>query len=147
MREKRNAQTSLFDPQVVDHPVADDLERASAWLDAHPELLAEIAADLGARSGSSRGRRGLSCETVLRCALLKHLRRETFRGLEFALRDSLSARRFARVEGARLPGKSALQVDHRRDPRRDLGADQPRLLGAARDERVERGIRSASTAR
>ncbi len=48
MREKRNAQTSLFDPQVVDHPVADDLERASAWLDAQPELLDEIAADLGA---------------------------------------------------------------------------------------------------
>ena len=48
MREKRNAQTSLFDPQAVDHPVADELERASAWLDAHPELLAEVAADLGA---------------------------------------------------------------------------------------------------
>ena len=139
MREKRNAQTSLFDPQAVDHPVADELERASAWLDAHPELLAEIAADLGARSGSSRGRRGLSCETVLRCALLKHLRRETYRGLEFALRDSLSARRFARIEGARLPGKSALQST--------IGAIRAEtwerinrcLLGAARDEKVELG--------
>ena len=137
--KKRNAQTSLFDPQVVDHPVADDLERASAWLDAHPELLAEIAADLGARSGSSRGRRGLSCETVLRCALLKHLRRETYRGLEFALRDSLSARRFARVEASRLPGKSALQAT--------IGAIRAEtwerinrcLLGAARDEKVELG--------
>ena len=139
MREKRNAQTSLFDPQVVDHPVADDPERASAWLDAHPELLAEIAADLGARSGSGRGRRGLSCETVLRCALLKHLRRETYRGLEFALRDSLSARRFARVEASRLPGKSALQAT--------IGAIRAEtwerinrcLLGAARDEKVELG--------
>ena len=83
----------------MDHPVADELERASAWLDAHPELLEEVAADLGARSGSGRGRRGLSCETVLRCALLKHLRRETYRGLEFILRDSLSARRFARRAG------------------------------------------------
>ena len=110
MREKRNAQTSLFDPQAVDHPVADDLERASAWLDAHPELLDEVAADLGAASGSGRGRRGLSCETALRCAVLKHLRQESYRGLEFALRDSLSARRFARVGGGRLPGKSALQA-------------------------------------
>ena len=69
MREKRNARTSLFDPQAVDRPVADELERASAWLDAQPELLDEIAADLGARSGWARGRRGLSCETVLRCDL------------------------------------------------------------------------------
>ena len=139
MREKRNAQTSLFDPQAVDHPVADDLERASAWLDARPELLGEIAADLGARSGSSRGRRGLSCETVPRCALLKHLRRETYRGLEFILRDSLSARRFARVEAGRLPGKSALQStigSIRAETRERINR---RLLGAARDEKVESG--------
>ena len=34
MRHKRNAQTGLFDPQAVDHPVADELERASEWLGA-----------------------------------------------------------------------------------------------------------------
>ena len=39
MRAKRTAQISLFDPQALDHPVADELEWASAWLDAHPELL------------------------------------------------------------------------------------------------------------
>ena len=38
MRAKRTAQTSLFDPESVDHPVAEELEWASAWLDAHPEL-------------------------------------------------------------------------------------------------------------
>ena len=37
MREKRTAQTSLFDP-AIDHPLADGLERASVWLDEHPEL-------------------------------------------------------------------------------------------------------------
>ena len=47
---------------------------------------------------------------MLRCAVLKHLRQESYRGLEFALRDLLSARRFARIDGSRLPGKSALQV-------------------------------------
>ena len=36
MREERNAQTSLFDPRAVDHPVADDLERASASSVAEP---------------------------------------------------------------------------------------------------------------
>ena len=139
MREKRNAQTSLFDPQAVDHPVADELERASAWLDAHPELLAEVAADLGARSGSARGRRGLSCETALRCGVLKHLRRETYRGLEFIPRDSLSARRFARVEAGRLPRKSALQSTIGSIRAETWERINRRLLSAARDEKVELG--------
>ena len=110
MRAKRTAQTSLFDPASVDHRVAEELEWASAWLDAHPELLDEVAADLGAETGASRGRHGLTCETILRCAVLKHLRQETCRGLEFTLRDSRSAQRFARVDAARLPRKSALQA-------------------------------------
>ena len=76
MREKRTAQTSLFDPPAIDHPLADGLERASVWLDEHPELLDEIAADLGADTGAARGRHGLTCETILRCAVLKHLAAE-----------------------------------------------------------------------
>ena len=35
MRKMRTTQTSLFDPETVDHPVAELLERASAWLDGH----------------------------------------------------------------------------------------------------------------
>ncbi|MDE0350778.1 MAG: ISNCY family transposase [Gammaproteobacteria bacterium] len=108
-------------------PVADDLERVSAWLDAHPELLDGVASDLGAEAGAGRGRHGLSCEAVLRCALLMHLRRESYRGLEFLLRDSLSAQRFARVDAARPPRKSALQAT--------IGA-----LGAASWERINRGL-------
>ena len=110
MRQKRTAQLSFFEPDPVDHPVADALEAISAWLDDHPELLEAVAADLGAESGLCCGRHGLSCETVLRCAVLKHLRQETWRGLEFTLRDSRSARRFARVEAIRVPKKSALQA-------------------------------------
>ena len=138
MRQKRTAQQSLFDPEPVHHPVADALEAISAWLDAHPELLDAIAADLGA---AARGRAGLSCETVLRCAVLKHLRQETWRGLEFTLRDSASARRFVRADPVRLPKKSALQAT--------VGAVRPDtweqvnrcLLRAARDSGVETGAR------
>ena len=131
MRATRTTQTSLFDPTPVDHPVADDLERVSAWLDAHPELVAEVEDDLGARAGSARGRHGLACETVLRCALLKHMRQETYRGLEFLLGDSLSAQRFARVDPVRLPGKSALQAT--------VGA-----IGAATWERINRRLLEAA---
>ena len=69
MRTTRTTQTSLFDPNPVDHQIA-DLERLSAWLDAQPELTAQVESDLDA--GAARGRDGLSCETVLRCALLMH---------------------------------------------------------------------------
>ena len=33
MRTKRTVQTSLFDPQALNHPVVDELEWASARLD------------------------------------------------------------------------------------------------------------------
>ena len=141
MRAKRTAQTSLFDPETVDHPVAEELEWASAWLDAHPELLDEMAADLGAETGASRGRHGLTCETILRCAVLKHLRQETCRGLEFTLRDSRSAQRFARVDVARLPRKSALQATMGAVRATTWERINRRLLSVARDTGVETGER------
>ena len=78
---------------------------------------------------------------MLRCAVLKHLRQETWRGLEFTLRDSASARRFVRADPARLPRKSALQAT--------VGAVAPDtwervnrcLLRTARDSGVETGAR------
>ena len=141
MRTTRTTQTSLFDPPPVDHPVADDLERVSAWLDALPELVDEVAADLGAGPGNATGRHGLSCEAVLRCALLRHMRQETYRGLEFLLRDSLSAQRFARVDTARLPGKSALQETIPAIGAATWERISRRLLEAARDAGIETGER------
>ena len=108
MRARRTAQTSLFEPRAVDHPVADDLKRASDWLDDHPELLELIEADVGGEAAT--GRHGLTCETILRCAVLKHLWQHSYRELEFLLRDSASAQRFARVEAHRAPGKTAQQA-------------------------------------
>ena len=96
MRANRTTQTSLFDPPAIDHPVADELERASAWLDAYPELLDRVAADPDGGTGSSLGRHGLTRETIPRCAELMRPHGESYRGLAFTLVDSLSARRFAR---------------------------------------------------
>ena len=52
----------------------------------------------------------MSCESILRCAVLRHLRDETWRGLAFVLRDSLSTYRFFRVDPLAPPKKSALQA-------------------------------------
>ena len=125
MRIERTTQTSLFDPSAVDHPVARELERASAWLEA-------VRADLDGGAESGRGRHGLSCETVLRCAVLLHLRQTSYRGLAFELADSLSARRFARLDPSRAaPGKSALQAG--------IGS-----IGAGTWERIGRGLLEAA---
>ena len=142
MRAKRTAQISLFDPQALDHPVADELEWASAWLDAHPELLDRIAADLDGGAGSSLGRHGLTGETVLRCAVLMHLRGESYRGLAFALVDSLSAQRFARLDPARRPpGKSVLQAAVGAVGAASWEAINRTLLEMARASGVETGDR------
>ena len=141
MRTTRTTQTSLFDPTPVDPPVADDMERVSGWLDALPELADEVAADLGVGPGNATGRHGLSSEAVLRCALLRHMRQETYRGLEFLLRDSLSAQRFARVDTTRLPGKSALQETISAIGAATWERINRRLLDAARAAGIETGER------
>ena len=110
MRRKRASQRSLFDAGYPDHEMGRTLERVSLILDGHPEFLDWIEAELrrGGRR-SRRGRAGLPCEVVLRCGILKQLWQADYRGLEFALLDSASARHFARVDPLRPPGKSALQ--------------------------------------
>ena len=139
MRLKRTTQMSLYEPKPVDHPLGRELETVSNWLDAHPELLEEVAADLGAQS--ERGRGGLTCESILRCAVLKHLRGETWRGLAFALVDSVSACRFARVDPLAPPKKSALQAAVGGVTAETWERVNRCLLGAAREAGVETGER------
>ena len=107
MRLNRTAQPSVFQPHEVVHLFAEPLERACEWLDEHPELLDMVGACVA--GSRSCGRHGLTCETILRCAMLMHLRGYSYRQLEFALADSASARRFARVDPWHPPKKSALQ--------------------------------------
>ena len=123
-------------------PVADELEGASAWLVEHPELLDEVAADLVGKARTSRGRHGLTRETILRCAVLMHLRGESYRGLAFTLRDSLTAQRFARLDPARRPpGKSGLQATVGSVGAATWEAINRRLLEVARAEKIETGDR------
>ena len=117
------------------------LAAISGLLDEHPEFLDWIAADVDRGGPSSKGRAGLSCEVVLRCGILKHLRRMDYRDLEFALLDSDSARRFTRVDPLGPPKRSALQ--------RCIAAVRPAtweeinrvLLGTARRGGIEEGRR------
>ena len=107
MRVNRTAQPSVFQPDEVVHPRGTQLERASAWLDGHPELLDMVGACVA--GSPCCGRHGLTCETILRCAVLIHLMGYSYRELEFKLIDSASTKRFARVDPFNPPKKSALQ--------------------------------------
>ena len=107
MRVNRTAQPSVFQPNEVVHPLGAQLERASQWLDEHPELLDMVGACVA--GSASCGRRGLTCETILRCAVLIHLMGYSYRVLEFKLIDSESTKRFARIDPFNPPKKSALQ--------------------------------------
>ena len=91
MRKTRTVQPSVFQAPEIVHPVAAELERASAWVDQQPELLDMIGTCVP--GSTCCGRPGLTCETILRCAVLMHLMGYSYRGLEFALLDSASVQR------------------------------------------------------
>jgi IS5 family transposase len=137
MRQKRTVQFSLFD-SVVKHEIAIELEGMSRVLDAHPIVLDWVEADLRDRALASTGRKGLSVESILRCAILKQSRQLTYQELAFFLQDSISLRAFARLAMG-CPQKSALQAG--------IAAISPEtwqqlnrlLLQTARTHKVETG--------
>jgi len=111
----------------------------SDWLDGHPELLDRIAEDLQSDGGSKRGRRGMTFESILRCAILKQYRQVDYRTLAFYLRDSVSFIEFARLDGRRAPSKSTLQSLISAIRAQTWEALQRCLLTDARAQGVESG--------
>jgi IS5 family transposase len=105
MRHKHTAQGSIFWFRP-EHEIRHILDRVDEWLTEHPELLSWIADDLGQHD---KGRCGLSCEQVLRTAIIKQYRQCSYRELVFMLTDSLSFQHFSRVDPFNVPSKSALQ--------------------------------------
>jgi IS5 family transposase len=138
MRETHTAQTSIFQT-ATDHEIAYELKRMSDWLDGHPELLDQIFKDLQSGGGSRRGRRGMTLESILRCAILKQYRQVDYRTLAFYLRDSVSFIEFARLDGRRAPSKSTLQALISAIRAETWEALQRSLLTDARAQGVESG--------
>ncbi len=108
MREKRTIQRSIFE-QYAEHEIGRELEAMSDWLDRQPELLDWVGIDLRTHPVMATGRKGLTIDSVLRCALLKQYRQLSYDDLAFCLLDSMSCQSFARLTSGRLPKKSSLQ--------------------------------------
>ena len=126
MRETHTAQRSIFQT-TTNHEIAHELKRMSDWLDAHPELLDRVAEDLQSGGGSRRGRRGMTLESILRCAILKQYRQVDYRTLAFVC-EGLGV--FYRVCPLGWPA-SAIEVDaagiDQCDSSADLGGIAPVL--------------------
>ena len=108
MRQDRIIQASIFD-LFSEHEIGRELKAMSAWLDAHREVIALVAAELCRPGLKPTGRDGLPAESVLRCALLKQYRQLSYQELAFHLSDSASFRAFARLPLHWCPKKSVLQ--------------------------------------
>ena len=81
----------------------------SEWLDAHPESIDWVFAELDTGATFDTGRMGLSAESVLRIALLRQYLQCDYDYLSFILMDSPSYRHFCRLESTQMPRKSSLQ--------------------------------------
>src|SRR5438105_15710148 len=90
------------------HEIGCELKVISQWLDGQRGLVSLVAGDLRRQGVRQTGRRGLSAESVLRCALLKQQRQLSYEELAFHLEDSASFRAFARPPLAWSPKKSVL---------------------------------------
>ena len=108
MREKRTVQSSIFE-QYAEHEIGRELKAMSAWLDEHLDLLDWVAADVKQRNVEETGRKGLTIESVLRCAILKQYRQLSYEDLVFCLLDSTSCQTFARLTLGWFPKKTTLQ--------------------------------------
>jgi len=108
MRDKRTIQCSIFE-QYAKHEIGRELQAMSDWLDLQPELLDWVDIDLRTRPVAATGRKGLTLDSVLRCAILKQYRQLSYDDLAFCLLDSMSCQTFARLTTGWLPKKAALQ--------------------------------------
>ena len=80
MREKRTVQGSIFEA-YAEHEIGRELKAMSDWLDQHLDLLDWVAADVKQRNVEKTGRKGLTIESVLRCAILKQYRQLSYEDL------------------------------------------------------------------
>jgi len=138
MREKHTIQGSIFE-RYAEHEIGNELLTMSVWLDEHPELLDWISADLRTRPVMATGRKGLTAESVLRCAILKQYRQLSYDDLAFCLLDSLSCQAFARLTTGWMPKKAALQSVISAISDTTWERINQRLLQSAQHAKVERG--------
>ena len=146
MRQKRNRQRTIFEV-IGKHPGPKELEQMSVVLDANPEIDELALADITWGRRTDTGRKGMTAEQVLRCAILKQVREMTYDDLEYWLADSNSLRVFTRLSPGQYPGTSTLQANIKSLREETWLAIHQFIISYADEERLEKGrkIRLDST--
>lgn len=124
----------------IDHEHGWELEVMSEILDAVPEVLGLVEADLTADRDGENGRPGMSAEQVVRALVVKQMNGYSYGELSFHLADSRCYRAFCRL-GAfeRTPSRSTLQENIKRLRSETLEAIHRALISYAKEEGVEDG--------
>lgn len=108
MRIKQQPQLNLFHA-LGNNDIAKELFEISLILDANPQILDYVYADLTKGCRVDTGAEGMTAEQVLRAAVLKQYRQLSYRELAFHLEDSKAFRAFTRLEMGSYPVFSTLQ--------------------------------------
>jgi IS5 family transposase len=108
MRRAQYPQLSFHAP-LTDCDQLAELQEIDKILDANPQILELVHADLVRDIDPDKGSRGLSAETVLRILALKQRFDFTYKDLVFHLGDSPTFRWFCRLDCAQRPKKSTMQ--------------------------------------
>src|SRR6266851_6049286 len=138
MRQERTVQATIFEV-FARHEIGCELKTISQWLDGQRALLSLVAGDLRRQGVRQTGRRGLSAESVLRCALLKQQRQLSYEELAFHLEDSASFRAFARLPLPWSPKKSVLHQTIGALRAETWEAVNQALLASAQADKLESG--------
>jgi transposase, IS5 family len=138
MRQERTVQATIFEV-FARHEIGCELKAISQWLDGQRGLVSLVAGDLRRHGVRETGRRGLSAESVLRCALLKQQRQLSYEELAFHLEDSASFRAFARLPLVWSPKKSVLHQTIGALRAETWEAVNQALLASAQADKLESG--------
>src|ERR1700730_3726481 len=138
MRQERPSQPTIFEV-FARHEIGCELKTISQWLDGQRALVSLVAGDLRRQGVRETGRRGLSAESVLRCALLKQQRQLSYEELAFHLEDSASFRAFARLPLAWSPKKSVLHKTISAISAASWEAINRAVVSGARQEKLDDG--------
>lgn len=146
MRAKRACQLPLT-VNLGEHTHIDELREISRILDANPEILELVHADLTLRLNGDRGRNALTAEQVLRAALLYQMHTFSFRELAFEVQFNVAYRSFCRLGFKQSPSKSALHRDIHRITLESWEKVNRLLIGYALEAGIEDGkaVRSDCT--
>jgi len=147
MGHKFNPQMNLFSP-LMRNSIVKELEQISKILEATPTVVDCVFQDLTRTHRTDTGRKGMTAEQVLRCAILKQYRELTYEELAFHLEDSEAFRSFSRLEMGQYPSKSILQENIKAIREETWEAIHRDILSYAAKEKIENGrcVRVDSTA-